>query len=1001
MKKGQKKIDLLKYFFPIIIIISSFFLYLNFQFLVQNPIIFVLIPIWTISLSFAFSKKNIRKERIFTWLILITFLVIYFNFYASPFIIFAATPNPSPPSVSHSPEPQKGGSSITFSSNAQPGAAGELIKLLICKNNTAGCVLNTQWGYRRSITINNTQNSNTLTDYQVNVTLNTASLISAGKMRSDCGDIRFTDSDGNIPLSYWIESGCNTTNTKFWVKVPSIPASSTKTIYVYYGNPSATSVSTTVNTFIREIDGVIGSWNFNEGSGTVAADSSGNGNSGTLYSGTTVCSNPPTAGCPTWVDGKFRKALSFDGVDDYVNTPLLQNNVTAYTIEVWAKTSDASGWKAFVQDRGAANSGGKSLTLSLHAVTAGDGRVRFMVDSDFLTLGVYSNPINDNQWHHIVGTWSTPAGQAISPSHFKLYIDGIYAVVGTQSGSATSPLTGVGGTKIARHDAWNSNLKGVIDEVRIYNRNLTEQEISDLYNNYGYTTPNYPRKVLVRKFSSPEPTTSFGNEEILPQWAYRRPITISNTQNNTLTDYQVNVIFNTASLISSGKMRSDCGDIRFTDSDGITLLNYWLESGCNTTSTKIWVKVPSIPSGSKTIYVYYGNPSATSQSNGGATFIFFDDFSGSSIDTTKWSSINSVCSLDTTNHWLKCYTSGPTSGGFDSSSVTLPTFDNFMVEFKWDMFLGSGAEGGRIYVKKNANNWYLLEMADGNGVGPDIIKNVGGTQTKLYDGTTDHDGWGPGVVRFYYNGSNLTADIYSTTYSVSDSSLSGFSSITITHIDGSTAYSSETHWDDFKIRKYTSPEPTTSVGAEFILTSNFIYNQSSAVSSSPSATYTCSSCQYSNNTYYGVAYSVNESVWTAFTGAQTFTCKMVASQSGSCICTNNTQCYNPCNTSWGTYYDGYCYNSKCYDAIPGSAFGLTQSCLAGTILDHETSSQRYANVNGRLYYCKGSDNSVSPYPFVFSISPGSLAGNCKCLSNGNWACPTGIIPIRGGRIKIV
>jgi len=64
-------------------------------------------------------------------------------------------------------------------------------------------------------------------------------------------------------------------------------------------------------------------------------------------------------------------------------------------------------------------------------------------------------------------------------------------------------------------------------------------------------------------------------------------------------------------------MRSDCGDIRFTDSDATTLLNYWIESGCNSASTKIWVKVPSIPASStKTIYVYYGNPSATSASNG-------------------------------------------------------------------------------------------------------------------------------------------------------------------------------------------------------------------------------------------------------------------------------------------------------------------------------------------------------------------------------------------------
>jgi hypothetical protein len=96
---------------------------------------------------------------------------------------------------------------------------------------------------RKPVLIDNTLNPNTLTDYQVLVNLDTASLISQGKMRSDCGDIRFTDSDGSTLLNYWIESGCNTANTRIWVKVPSIPASSTKTIYVYYGNSSANSLS--------------------------------------------------------------------------------------------------------------------------------------------------------------------------------------------------------------------------------------------------------------------------------------------------------------------------------------------------------------------------------------------------------------------------------------------------------------------------------------------------------------------------------------------------------------------------------------------------------------------------------------------------------------------------------------------------------------------------------------------------------------------------------------
>jgi len=111
---------------------------------------------------------------------------------------------------------------------------------------------------------------------------------------------------------------------------------------------------------------------------------------------------------------------------------------------------------------------------------------------------------------------------------------------------------------------------------------------------------------------------------------YKRPITISSDSTSTLTDFQVLVTIDTASLISAGKMESDCRDIRFFDSDG-SLLNYWLEGPCNDANTKIWVKVPSIPPGSKTIYICYGNPlDTTNQSNGDATFEFFDDFESKS-----------------------------------------------------------------------------------------------------------------------------------------------------------------------------------------------------------------------------------------------------------------------------------------------------------------------------------------------------------------------------------
>ena len=102
------------------------------------------------------------------------------------------------------------------------------------------------WNYRRAITINNTANSNALTDYQVAINLTYSSNFGC----PDFSCIRFTNSSDNL-LSYWIESKVDGSWAYVWVKVPSIPASSTATIYLYYGNTTpVSSASNGTATFI-------------------------------------------------------------------------------------------------------------------------------------------------------------------------------------------------------------------------------------------------------------------------------------------------------------------------------------------------------------------------------------------------------------------------------------------------------------------------------------------------------------------------------------------------------------------------------------------------------------------------------------------------------------------------------------------------------------------------------------------------------------------------------
>jgi len=115
-------------------------------------------------------------------------------------------------------------------------------------------------------------------------------------------------------------------------------------------------------------------------------------------------------------------------------------------------------------------------------------------------------------------------------------------------------------------------------------------------------------------------------------WAYRKKVPITNTS-SAQTDYQVMVTVDTAALVTAGKLQSDCDDLRFTNQGG-NLLSFWVEpTTCNTTTTKIWVKVPSIPSGSGNTadLYYYGNPSASRAPNGAPAAVFIRDMDSAAV----------------------------------------------------------------------------------------------------------------------------------------------------------------------------------------------------------------------------------------------------------------------------------------------------------------------------------------------------------------------------------
>ncbi|MFA5178036.1 MAG: DUF2341 domain-containing protein [Candidatus Paceibacterota bacterium] len=125
--------------------------------------------------------------------------------------------------------------------------------------------------------------------------------------------------------------------------------------------------------------------------------------------------------------------------------------------------------------------------------------------------------------------------------------------------------------------------------------------------------------------------TGYSELEIaLPGYAKKQLITIFNNSEEILTDYQIMV-----EITYDADMQSDFDDIRFTNSNGAVLSSY-LESKTDGVSAIFWVKIPEIPISGNTIYLYYGNETASSNSNGDNTFLLYENFSESTLNTEKW-----------------------------------------------------------------------------------------------------------------------------------------------------------------------------------------------------------------------------------------------------------------------------------------------------------------------------------------------------------------------------
>jgi len=127
-------------------------------------------------------------------------------------------------------------------------------------------------------------------------------------------------------------------------------------------------------------------------------------------------------------------------------------------------------------------------------------------------------------------------------------------------------------------------------------------------------------------------------------WDYRKSHTLTGTAVGAQTYYQILIDVRYGSGVDAdntvwldSKCQVDFDDIRFTTSNGLTQLDYWIESKTDNSIAVIWVEVDAIPASPDTvdIYIYYGNDEATTMSNGMNVFPdFFDHFDDETL--TGW-----------------------------------------------------------------------------------------------------------------------------------------------------------------------------------------------------------------------------------------------------------------------------------------------------------------------------------------------------------------------------
>ncbi|MCK4332964.1 MAG: hypothetical protein KAV40_05230, partial [Thermoplasmatales archaeon] len=215
--------------------------------------------------------------------------------------------------------------------------------------------------------------------------------------------------------------------------------------------------------------GMISYWKFETGSGPTAFDSV-DANDGTLVN------------WPIWTTtGQVGGALSFDGVDDYVSIGNMGSFPAKGTIEFWMKADAVQNYRnPFTTNYIGGNAGIRfeehsshsGYTNAFYAVVGNDaGNYGGHVFRYTASEPPYNNPMQANTWYHVALVWDTTA------NNVKGYWDGVKAFDASHNAWPTEMQDVAIGNGYSTDRYWD----GLVDEVAIYNRALSVEEIQQHY----------------------------------------------------------------------------------------------------------------------------------------------------------------------------------------------------------------------------------------------------------------------------------------------------------------------------------------------------------------------------------------------------------------------------------------------------------------------------------------------------------------------------------------